>query len=97
MGLAVRRESIGIALELRDQLLERTSGLRHGGEQLFPMLSRIVAAKSSTPDRRHGPANDNSPAVRAFARCAEEDSNVHPVIPDQVLAGSPDLARIARP
>jgi hypothetical protein len=29
--------------------------------------------------------NDKSPALRAFAQCAEEGSNLHPVIPDQAL------------
>ena len=29
--------------------------------------------------------NAKSPAGRGFSRCAEEDSNLHPVIPDQAL------------
>jgi len=31
------------------------------------------------------PENAKSPAERGFSRCAEEDSNLHPVIPDQAL------------
>jgi hypothetical protein len=31
------------------------------------------------------PENAKSPAVRGFSECAEEDSNLHPVIPDQAL------------
>ncbi len=32
-----------------------------------------------------GPENGESPAERGFQKCAEEDSNLHPVIPDQAL------------
>jgi hypothetical protein len=35
--------------------------------------------------RRIDPENAKSPAERGFSRCAEEDSNLHPVIPDQAL------------
>jgi hypothetical protein len=31
------------------------------------------------------PENAKSPAMRGFSKCAEEDSNLHPVIPDQAL------------
>jgi hypothetical protein len=31
------------------------------------------------------PGNSRSPATRGFSKCAEEDSNLHPVIPDQAL------------
>ena len=31
------------------------------------------------------PENAKSPAERGFSECAEEDSNLHPVIPDQAL------------
>ena len=39
------------------------------------------------------PENAKSPATRGFSRCAEEDSNLHPVIPDQAL----NLARLPIP
>ena len=35
--------------------------------------------------RRVAPENAKSPAERGFSECAEEDSNLHPVIPDQAL------------
>ncbi len=31
------------------------------------------------------PENAKSPATRGLSRCAEEDSNLHPVVPDQAL------------
>ena len=34
---------------------------------------------------RVGPINEKAPPRGAFATCAEEDSNLHPVIPDQAL------------
>src|SRR5215217_8803526 len=39
------------------------------------------------------PENAKSPAERGFSKCAEEDSNLHPVIPDQAL----NLARLPIP
>ena len=38
-----------------------------------------------TPGPIKKPENAKSPAVRGFSECAEEDSNLHPVIPDQAL------------
>ena len=35
--------------------------------------------------RRRSPRTTKAPPCGAFARCAEEDSNLHPVIPDQAL------------
>ena len=35
--------------------------------------------------RSEPPENAKSPAERGFSECAEEDSNLHPVIPDQAL------------
>ena len=37
------------------------------------------------PVDRRGPEDDKAPPCGAFAQCAEEDSNLHPVIPDQGL------------
>jgi hypothetical protein len=46
---------------------------------------RWFAAGSRSTPRRPDPQERQSPAVRAFARCAEEDSNLHPVTPDEAL------------
>jgi hypothetical protein len=52
----------------------------------------------STPQRDVA-ENDERPAVQGFRSCAEEDSNLHPVIPDQALdlvtrvSHRPDRAR----
>ena len=48
--------------------------------QLPEALSRNVAPRGPASAR-----NDESPAGAGFLRCAEEDSNLHPVIPDQAL------------
>jgi hypothetical protein len=45
------------------------------------------------PFERGRPRNAKSPAVRGLCECAEEDSNLHPVIPDQAL----NLARLPIP
>jgi hypothetical protein len=42
------------------------------------------------PGARSGPRTTKAPTCGAFARCAEEDSNLHPVIPEQAL----NLARL---
>src|SRR4051794_41263265 len=39
------------------------------------------------------PRNEKTPHLRGFLECAEEDSNLHPVIPDQAL----NLARLPIP
>src|SRR5687767_15708477 len=46
-----------------------------------------------SPVRANEPENAKSPATRGFRTCAEEDSNLHPVIPDQAL----NLARLPIP
>jgi hypothetical protein len=44
------------------------------------MLSRVVT------DRFNGTVIESkAPHLRGFSSCAEEDSNLHPVIPDQAL------------
>ena len=40
-----------------------------------------------------GSENDEAPPERGFSQCAEEDSNLHPVSPDQAL----NLARLPIP
>ena len=45
------------------------------------------------PEPVEKPENAKSPAERGFSECAEEDSNLHPVIPDQAL----NLARLPIP
>ncbi len=42
---------------------------------------------------RCGAGNEKTPLERGFLACAEEDSNLHPVIPDQAL----NLARLPIP
>jgi hypothetical protein len=44
-------------------------------------VAKAVATECG-PQQAH---NDESPAVAGLSRCAEEDSNLHPVIPDQAL------------
>jgi hypothetical protein len=44
--------------------------------------SRSWAGPLASP---RDPRTTKAPTCRAFARCAEEDSNLHPVIPDQAL------------
>jgi hypothetical protein len=58
-----------------------------------------VAAEKWPPLSR-GLQNDESPAYAGFRECAEEDSNLHPVIPDQALnlvtrVSDPSYASIA--
>jgi hypothetical protein len=48
--------------------------------RLSEALPRDVA-----PGPLEKPENAKSPAGRGFSECAEEDSNLHPVIPDQAL------------
>jgi len=38
-----------------------------------------------TPPRRSDPLTTKARRMQGFRRCAEEDSNLHPVIPDQAL------------
>ena len=38
-----------------------------------------------------------SPAERGFSRCAEEDSNLHPVIPDQALNPIREVSLVSKP
>ncbi len=54
---------------------------------------RGVAARCSPPDRSRSPRTRKAPPSGAFRECAEEDSNLHPVIPDQAL----NLARLPIP
>jgi hypothetical protein len=42
-------------------------------------------SEKAAPTARLEPENAKSPAERGFSECAEEDSNLHPVIPDQAL------------
>jgi hypothetical protein len=65
------------------------------GQPNAALLPIAVVSRNSAP-----PHSDESPAERrkprrngAFAECAEEDSNLHPVIPDQAL----NLARLPIP
>ena len=47
-------------------------------------LRRVVTVVVTDPDRLRA-RNDESPTYAGLSRCAEEDSNLHPVIPDQAL------------
>ena len=63
-----------------------TSG---GGPQgwatrMWPSCQRALSEKVA-PTVGRDPENAKSPAERGFSECAEEDSNLHPVIPDQAL------------
>jgi hypothetical protein len=51
---------------------------------LWPSCQRALPEKAP-PTAGVDPKNAKSPAERGFSRCAEEDSNLHPVIPDQAL------------
>jgi Metallopeptidase family M81 len=54
---------------------------------------RGVVTRNSPPEGRPTPRTRKAPTRGAFRRCAEEDSNLHPVIPDQAL----NLARLPIP
>ena len=59
------------------------------GTKLEAMLPRALSRiRTATASR-----NAESPALAGLSRCAEEDSNLHPVIPDQAL----NLARLPIP
>jgi hypothetical protein len=54
----------------------------------WPHLAEVSAAAERVvagPSGRSRPWNDKAPPCGAFASCAEEDSNLHPVIADQAL------------
>src|SRR6187402_1778645 len=59
---------------------------------MWPSCQRALSEKPA-PVTEIPPENAKSPAGRGFSRCAEEDSNLHPVIPDQAL----NLARLPIP
>ena len=46
---------------------------------------RRCATPSAASPSRTGSGRTKAPPCGAFAQCAEEDSNLHPVIPDQAL------------
>ena len=75
--------------EPRTQALRRFSERRRNGEQTG---GNVVTGVVTDPDRLCA-RNDESPAFAGLSRCAEEDSNLHPVIPDQAL----NLARLPIP
>jgi hypothetical protein len=54
----------------------RASATRPRGLSVTPSLPTGIAS--------HHP-NEKGPDMRAFAHCADEDSSLHPVIPDQAL------------
>src|ERR671921_272509 len=56
------------------------------------MLSRWCTSAPNV-SRRPVPVTKKAPHLRGFLPCAEEDSNLHPVIPDQAL----NLARLPIP
>jgi hypothetical protein len=60
--------------------------LTRRSELIGPAEHPLAVAAAAGVAERPGPRNDESPAVsEAFVRCAEEDSNLHPVSPDQAL------------
>jgi hypothetical protein len=51
----------------------------------FSICQRALPRKFAPQRGPRGPRTTKAPTCGAFARCAEEDSNLHPVIPDQAL------------
>src|SRR3954471_4506520 len=72
--------------------LRRDLGLGQLGH-LGPPFSTAFSARSHGAGTRYYRDEENPPACRLFRLCAEEDSNLHPVIPDQAL----NLARLPIP
>ena len=64
-------------------------GTGRSGKQPGGMLSRVL----SRLWHASAPVTTKAPYYQGFRRCAEEDSNLHPVIPDQAL----NLARLPIP
>ena len=64
------------------------------GSRTLPQAQRRLSRNSAPcgPSESQ-PRTTKAPTCGAFARCAEEDSNLHPVIPDQAL----NLARLPIP
>ena len=54
------------------------------GTWMFPSCHRPLPEKVA-PSKRSGSTKTKAPRTRGFRECAEEDSNLHPVIPDQAL------------
>jgi hypothetical protein len=60
----------------------------------LPLNAPVVCeAEVEIDSQRAAPRTTKAPTCGAFAQCAEEDSNLHPVIPDQAL----NLARLPIP
>ena len=55
----------------------------------------MAVAQASTAEI--DPENAKSPARRGFPECAEEDSNLHPVIPDQALNPIQEVPLVSKP
>src|SRR5919206_4869192 len=66
-----------------------------GTGDVFPSCQKRCHDGNSPPQRKRtdGPENAKTPPERGFLACAEEDSNLHPVNPDQAL----NLARLPIP
>src|SRR3954468_3590876 len=85
-GLGVRVDTaVGLGeLCLQRDDLRRDLGLGQLGH-LGPPFSTAFSARSHGAGTRYYRDEENPPACRLFRLCAEEDSNLHPVIPDQAL------------
>ena len=77
---------------------------RHTIAAAGPERDEAVATKVG-PREDATARDDKAPPCGAFASCAEEDSNLHPVIPDQALnlvtrvsypSGSCQIVRLVR-
>jgi hypothetical protein len=69
-----------IEVDTHDSLLGATRGPHICGPDIkrrrHEKVARLSAERPETP---------KAPRARGFRECAEEDSNLHPVIPDQAL------------
>ena len=70
---------------LQVDALTTPRGLGQVGDEKRPQLPKALSREIRPHPGERAPTNEKAPPCGAFASCAEEDSNLHPVIPDQAL------------